>query len=232
MDRNSNKYTLIYSVVMVIIVATALTLIAVGLGPRQEKNVSLEKKSNILKTINISSTNEDVEELYDKYIIDALVINRNGERVDGVDAFNISLKEEQAKQPGEQLWPLYVAKIDDGSMKYIFTLNGKGLWGGIWGYLSLNDDLNTVYGVNFDHASETPGLGAEISTPAFQEQFKGKEIFDGNTFVSIDITKRGAKDNIHAVDAISGGTITSNGVKDMLKDCLSAYMKYIEVNKK
>ncbi|MDR2009171.1 MAG: NADH:ubiquinone reductase (Na(+)-transporting) subunit C [Bacteroidales bacterium] len=229
MDKNSNKYTFIYSILLVVIVATVLTFIAVGLGPRQEKNVELEKKANILKTINISSTTKDVEDLYNKYIVESFVVNRNGENVNGIDAFTISLKEELRKEENEQNLPVYIAKLDDGSKKYIFTLNGKGLWGGIWGYISLDSDLNTVYGVNFDHASETPGLGAEISTAVFQVNFKGKKIFDeNNNFVSIDVSKKVTEGNIHAVDAVSGGTITSNGVRDMLKNCLNAYLGYIK----
>ncbi len=233
MDRNSNSYTFIYSVVMVIIVAAVLALVAVNLAPRQERNVLLEKKANILKTVNVASEAGNVEELYDKYIIEAFVVNNSGRKSTEADAFNISLREEFAKQSEKQLFPVYIAKLDDSSEKYIFTLDGKGLWGGIWGYISLNDDLNTIYGVNFDHASETPGLGAEISTEEFQAQFRGKKIFnDSDEFVSVGVVKRGAENNIHAVDAVSGGTITSNGVEDMLRNCLSLYMEFIKDERK
>lgn len=229
MNKNSNTYTFIYSVAMVVIVATVLTFVSVGLAPRQNKNVELEKKANILRTINISSTPKNVEELYDKYIIESFTVNLNGEKTNHENAFDISLKEELRKDSENQNWPVYIAKGDDGSRKYIFTLDGKGLWGGIWGYISLNEDLNTVHGVNFDHASETPGLGAEISTDVFQSQFKDKKIFDDNgDFVSVQVLKRGTSGNVHAVDAVSGGTITSNGVSNMLKNCLSAYLNYIE----
>jgi Na+-transporting NADH:ubiquinone oxidoreductase subunit C len=218
---------------MVIIVAAVLALVAVNLAPRQERNVLLEKKANILKTVNVASEAGNVEELYDKYIIEAFVVNNSGRKSTEADAFNISLREEFAKQSEKQLFPVYIAKLEDSSEKYIFTLDGKGLWGGIWGYISLNDDLNTIYGVNFDHASETPGLGAEISTEEFQAQFKGKKIFnDGDEFVSVGVVKRGAENNIHAVDAVSGGTITSNGVEDMLRNCLSVYMEFIKDERK
>lgn len=228
MDRNSNKYTFIYSIVLVVVVAAILTFVAVGLGPKQVRNVELEKKSNILQTINIVSTTTDVEQLFNKYIIDAFAVDISGNKVEGIEAFKVSVREELKKEAKDQCWPVYIAKLDDGSVKYIFSLDGKGLWGGIWGYISFDEDLNTVYGVNFDHKSETPGLGAEIALPNFQNQFKGKQIFENNSFVSIDVTKKDTKNNIHAVDAISGGTITSNGVKKMLNNCLNSYLKYID----
>jgi len=232
MDRNSNKYTFIFSVVMVVIVATLLTVIAVGLQPFQKRNVELEKKKNILAALNIESTSDNVEKLYDEYILENYAINVEGDKIDGADAFNIDLKKELKKSESEQQWPVYVAKADNGESKYIFPLYGKGLWGPIWGYIAMNDDLTQIFGVYFDHKSETPGLGAEISTSEFQVLFKDKQIFDDNDeFVSIDIIKIDASENKHAVDAISGGTITSYGVRDMLSTCLSAYLKFIEKNK-
>lgn len=232
MDTNSNKYTFIYSVIMVVVVAALLTIVALGLQPRQQKNIELEKKRNILSSLNIESTPEVVENLFDKYIIESFTINTAGEKVPEVEAFTINLKDELKKAPEVQSWPLYVAKIDDGSTKYIFALYGKGLWGPIWGYIAMNDDFTTVYGVYFDHKSETPGLGAEISTPTFQAKFVNKKIFDeSGKFVSVDVVKGGAGDNMYAVDAVSGGTITSNGLRDMLKNCISAYLKFIDENK-
>lgn len=232
MDTNSNKYTFIYSIVMVVVVATILTLVAVGLKPAQKRNVELEKKKNILSALNIESTTDNVESLYDEYVVENYAINVNGEQIEGADAFNIKLKAELRKSESEQQWPVYVAKTKDGATKYIFTLYGKGLWGPIWGYIALDDDLNTVYGVNFDHKQETPGLGSEINTKKFQEQFAGKQIFnESQEFVSIDVLKVETSDNSHAVDAISGGTITSNGLSDMIETCVSAYLGYIEKNK-
>jgi len=232
MDTNSNKYTFIYSVIMVVVVAALLTIVALGLQPRQQKNIELEKKRNILSSLNIESTPEVVENLFDKYIIESVTINTAGEKVPKVEAFTINLKDELKKAPEVQSWPLYVAKIDDGSTKYIFALYGKGLWGPIWGYIAMNDDFTTVYGVYFDHKSETPGLGAEISTPAYQKKFANKKIFDeSGKFVSVDVIKGGAGNNVYAVDAVSGGTITSNGLRDMLKNCISAYLKFIDENK-
>ena len=232
MNTNSNKYTFVYSVIMVVVIATLLTAVALSLQPRQQKNIELEKKKNILASLKIESTPETVEEIYKKYIVEEITINTLGKKVDGVEAFKINLKDELKKSPDKQNWPVYIAKTDDGEVRYIFALYGKGLWGPIWGYMSFNDDMNTVYGAYFDHKSETPGLGAEIATQWFQDKFSGKIIFSENgDFVSVDVVKGGAGDNKSAVDAISGGTITSNGLRDMIKTCLNAYIKFIEENK-
>ena len=218
---------------MVIVVATILTFVAVSLQPFQKKNVELEKKKNVLAAFNVESNPDNVESLYKEIIVEVFAINVEGEKLDNVDAFKINLKDELRKPPADQQWPIYVAKTQDGDLKYIFPLYGKGLWGPLWGYISFYEDLNHVFGVYFDHKSETPGLGAEISTAEFQKEFIDKSIFDENgNFVSIDLIKTDASNNNHAVDAVSGGTITSYGLRDMLKTCLSAYLKFIENNKK
>jgi Na+-transporting NADH:ubiquinone oxidoreductase subunit C len=123
--------------------------------------------------------------------------------------------------------PVYICEKGK-NIYYVFALRGKGLWGPIWGYISLEDDLNTVYGIYFGHESETPGLGAEISESEFQAMFHGKKLFENSQFVSLKVIKGGAEpDNPHGVDAISGGTVTSKGVEDMLFDCLSGYIQFI-----
>ncbi len=233
MNTNSNKYTLIYSIVMVLVVAILLTVVALSLQPRQQQNIEVEKKRNILASLNIETTPSNAEELYKKYIVKEIAVNTNGDIIENVNAFTINLKEELKKDNKAQVLPVFIAKSDDGSAKYVFALQGKGLWGAIWGYISLKDDFKTVYGAYFAHASETPGLGAEIATPWYQKQFNGKVIFnENNEFVSIDVIKGGAGDNPSGVDAVSGGTITSKGLKNMLETCLSAYLNYINNNKK
>lgn len=234
MDTNSNKYTFIYSVIMVVVVATLLTIVAISLKPQQQKNIELEKKKNILASLNVESTPDNVEDLYKKNIVESFTINTKGEKVTSVEPFTIVLKDELKKSPETQNWPVFVAKTKEGDTKYIFALYGKGLWGPIWGYIAFNDDLNTVFGAYFDHKSETPGLGAEIATPKYQSQFVNKTIFnEKNEFVSVDVIKGGAgSNNPHGVDAISGGTITSQGLSKMLKTCIGAYIKFIDENKK
>ena len=144
------------------------------------------------------------------------------------------MKNEIARAPGQRSLPVFVGTLDNGTLAYVVPLRGKGLWGPIWGYMSFNPDLNTIYGVTFDHQGETPGLGAEIALDWFQKPFYGKKIFaDSTRFVSIKVLKGGApKDDEHAVDAISGGTITSKALEAMLDSCLVQYKTYFIRNRK
>jgi hypothetical protein len=89
------------------------------------------------------------------------VVNSSGEKTEG-EAFGVDLKKERAKPVGERKYPVYEANLGEAGMKYIIPLRGTGLWGPIWGYIALNDDLNTIFGATFDHQGETPGLGAEM----------------------------------------------------------------------
>jgi Na+-transporting NADH:ubiquinone oxidoreductase subunit C len=233
MKQFSNRYIFVFSSVMVIIVATLLSLAATLLQPRQLKNLEIEKKKSMLQSIGVSSTRETTESLYDKYIKDSFVLNSKGDVVKGVDAFNVELSVEQKKPLDQQYFPVFTATPDDGEHVIILPVQGKGLWGPIWGYVSLKSDMNTIYGVTFDHKGETPGLGAEINTPAFESMFPGKKLYDGDKFVSIGVIKGGAKpDDPHSVDAISGGTITSKGLQKMLLDCLGKYNDYLLKNRK
>ncbi len=247
MNKNSNTYTFIYASILVIIVAAALATTALVLKKPQEKNIEIEKKLNILASVGkdaganeAKSKNDFVENTYNKYIIDSFIVNGNGEKQEG-DAFRIDMAEEYNKIKtivtagenekealrAELQLPVFVCKEDNGEVKYIIPVRGVGLWGPVWGYLSLNSDFNTIFGATFDHKGETPGLGAEISTKAFSSQFIGKQIFEGETLTSVQVVKGGApKGDLHAVDAISGGTITSNGVNAMLHDCLEQYKKF------
>lgn len=227
MDRNSNNYTFIYASVMVILVAAVLSIAAMSLKPLQQKNTEIEKKQNILASVNIQTNAKNAEEIYTQKIVNTYVVNVNGEEVEG-DAFSIDLRVQKAKPLEQRLLPVFECNTDEG-LKYIFPLRGAGLWGPIWGYIALNEDMNTVYGANFDHQGETPGLGAEISTPAFEEPFKGKTIFDASgNLVSIIVAKSNEQAPAeHKVDAISGGTITSKGLEQMLLEDLKSYQNFI-----
>ncbi|NHB67246.1 NADH:ubiquinone reductase (Na(+)-transporting) subunit C [Perlabentimonas gracilis] len=239
MKKQSNLYIFMYSSVMVIIVAALLSLASTALRPFQEKNVETEKRLDILRSVgrasdvaSASNKHDYVGNEFNQVVVEQLVVNRKGNRVEGVDPFTVDLKVEFAKPEAEQNLPVYVAKLNDGSTKYILPLLGRGLWGPIWGYISLNDDFNTVYGASFAHKSETPGLGAEIANADFQQQFKGKQIFRDSKFVSISVVKGGASSSDpHSVDAVSGGTITSQGLEDMIKDCLMGYQEFFKKSK-
>lgn len=231
MDKQGNRYTVLYAVVMVVIVAALLAFVSESLKGIQNKNVEVAKKIDLLKSVGITSDASTAEGLYEKHIgNNTKVINISGDEVDGVDAFTVDMSKELRKDTKDRNYPLYICKLDNGEEKIIIPLRGVGLWGPIWGYISLNADKSTVYGATFDHKGETPGLGAEISKEFFQTPFKGKTIFDeSGVFTSIAVLKGGiAAGNPHAVDAISGGTITSKGVSAMLKECLSGYEKYLK----
>lgn len=228
MDKNGNTYTFIYASVMVVLVAAILASVAMALKPLQTKNTEIEKKQDILTSVNIESTAGNASKLYEEKILKQYVVNSKGEIIEGVDAFNIDLKKEKAKRQEEQLLPVFECDTGEG-IKYIFPLRGTGLWGPIWGYISLNNDMNTIYGATFDHQGETPGLGAEISTKSFQSTFKGKKLFDlSGNLISITVKKSGQPaPEDYSVDGISGGTVTSKGLEKMLFDDLNSYKEFL-----
>jgi Na+-transporting NADH:ubiquinone oxidoreductase subunit C len=237
--QHSNKYIFIYSIIMVIVIAVALTVVAVKLKPAQEDNIRIEKMQNILSSVNVP-TNEipkkQVIDVYNKFIKTAFGVNNKGEIVekDAAKIFTIEMANELKKTVEQQILPVYIGILEGGDSAFIVPLRGKGLWGPVWGYISFKTDFNTVFGTTFDHKGETPGLGAEINQDWFKKPFIGKQIFtEDGTLVSISIVKGGAKPgDIHGVDAISGGTITSKGVEKMLRDNLTNYEAYFKKHMK
>ncbi len=233
MKQFSNRYIFSFSVVMVVIVATILSLAATLLQPRQLKNLELEKKKSILESINIAADFNNADRLFEKHITESFVLDYNGKIKEGADAFGIALKNEQKKPLEEQNLPVFKGVSEKGDTLTIIPLEGRGLWGPIYGYISLKPDMNTIYGVTFDHKGETPGLGAEINTSWFEGQFAGKKIFENNKLVSVKVLKSNEKPiENHSVDAISGGTITSKGLQAMLEECLKKYENYLIKNLK
>ncbi len=218
-DTNSNAYIILYSTVMVVIVATLLALAALGLQKRQYENELNEKKQAILASLSAS------DQRYDEFI-DAYVVDKNGARIDGEDVFALLNDLPGAYAAGK--FPVFEAR--DG--RVVLPVTGMGLWGPIWGYVALEKDMNTVAGVIMAHKGETPGLGAEISTAKYQANFVGKTIFEGDKFVSVTLRKGGAKDPAHEVDAISGGTKTSDGVTAMLYNSLANYLPLLEAKRR
>lgn len=225
MNRDGNAYTFIYAIIMVVVVAAILSFAALSLKPIQQKNVEIAKKSDILKSVNIASTADDAEAKYDKFITETFVVNSKGKRVE-TDAFKVDLKKELNKDVAERNLPVYVCTTEGGETKYILPMRGKGLWGPIWGYIAVNEDKQTVYGATFDHKGETPGLGAEISKDFFTNQFKNKKILDGGEARFV-VLKSGAASNEYAVDGISGGTITSKGLEEMVIESVGAYEAFL-----
>lgn len=241
----SNRYIFIYSSVMVIVVAAILSSAAMVLKPYQERNIAIAKIQGILMAAEIEAESENAQALYEETILEEIVIDQdgqvtgryaNGQFIEGNDrAFDINLKTElyNKKQGNPYKAPLYLAEAD-GERIYIIPLLGKGLWGPVYGNIALKADMNTVYGADFGHDKETPGLGAEISTREFANQFKGKTVFtEDGEFTSITVKKGGVEtmppaEQVHGVDAISGGTITSDAVTKMLENCLENYVAYFK----
>ena len=218
MNKNSNTYIIIYSTVMVVGAATLLAVASLALKRRQAANILNEKKEAILASLSMADQN------YDECIT-AYVVNGDGEKVEGQDPLQLLFDLPTAFE--QQTLPVFEAQ--DG--RIVVPVSGTGLWGPMWGYVALEQDMNTVSGVVWAHAGEPPGLGAEVATPKHQAMYKGKTLFEGDEFVSITLRKGGAKDEAHEVDAISGGTKTSDGVTEMLKKSLGAYLPLLESKK-
>lgn len=231
LNTNSNVYTIVYASVMVIIVAFLLAFVASTLKERQDANVANDKRGQILAALNIRDV-ENVEEKYNATILNDLILNIRGEVIDSTGGFHIESKDITAKNDADKKLPLYVAKVDNDTL-YVVPLFGRGLWGGISGYLALKKDFNTVYGSMYAHESETAGLGARIVELEFQEKFINKQAFTDTTFneVALSMSKKMDVPNSQ-VDVITGATLTCNGMTDMFKNGLSVYKAYFQNNHK
>ena len=237
-NNESNSYIFMYSTILVVVAAAVLAVAAVGLRPFQKKNQEIEKMQQLLTAVGIENDVKNAEELYKKYFVQELAVNKKGEVLSTyenetlkgeVRPFNVELSKELAKGD-EAMLPIFICN-QDGKTVYVVPVHGKGLYDAIWGNVAIADDLNTVVGVLFDHKGETPGLGAEITNPAFPAQFKGKKIFE-NDEVKLAVVKSSKKTNdTFEADAVTGATNTSNGVSNMLKDCLSNYVEYFKTLK-
>ncbi|OUW35293.1 MAG: NADH:ubiquinone reductase (Na(+)-transporting) subunit C [Flavobacteriaceae bacterium TMED179] len=236
MNRDSNAYTFLFATLMVLVVASSLAITASSLKDLQDANVRKEKMQNILATIGIDSDREQAETLYNKHITAQISLTETGAIDQNVNAFEIELNKELKKPTQEQRFPIYEANVE-GEKFYIIPLRGAGLWNAIWGYIALKDDKNTIKGAVFDHVGETAGLGAEITQQWFQNRFLGEKVFDnqGNLVgINVSKTNNDPKDldkDDHEVDAISGATITGDGVTNMIIERLTHYLPYLKPDK-
>ena len=223
MNVNSNAYIILYSVVMVVVVAVLMAVTSLSLQERQQANMLNEKQQQIVKALGENPETSS----YGDVVAQAVMLDKNGKAIEGKSESDIfaSLSDLTASfEAGE--FPIFKAK--NGCV--VIPVYGAGLWGPVWGYLALESDMDTVKGIVMDHAGETPGLGAEITTSKVQDMFKGKTIFEGNDLVSVSMRKGGATNN-HEVDAISGGTKTCDGVNAMIKSGLEGYLPFLNANK-
>ena len=234
MNRDSNAYTFGFAAAMVVVVASVLAFTASSLKDLQQENVRKEKMQNILATIGIEIDRDGAEALFNKHITSQLALRNDGTVDESVDPFSgIKLALALRKEPTQQRFPLYLADVE-GASYYIIPLRGAGLWDAIWGYIALESDRNTIKGAVFDHKAETAGLGAEITQQWFMDRFVGEKVFDNDgklVGISVSKTNNDPKDldkNDHEVDAISGATITGDGVSDMIIERLTHYQPYLE----
>ena len=230
MNKNSNTYQILYAAVMVLLVGSLLALIYMALKPKQNENIANDTRKQILSALHIAAPSDSqVKETYEKYIVQDLLVDSEGNVVDSAQnvAFDVDMKK-NVKLADRQL-PVMKCKMDDGSIKYVLPMYGAGLWGPIWGYVAVNDDGNTIYGANFSHEGETPGLGARIADKDFQDEFVDKHLFQEGEYKGVVVLKKGLKSTTGAevVDALTGATITSLGVSAMLEDCLAPYKAFL-----
>ncbi len=235
MNRDSNFYTFLFVGIMIVGIASILAFTSQTLKPMQDENVKNEKMQNILSTVGINVSRDEAEESYQRFITQELALKMDGSINENINPFSdLNLAKELKKDYKDQHFPLYVAEINSEKY-YIIELRGTGLWDAIWGYISLKSDFNTVNGVSFDHKGETAGLGAEITKEWFKESFKDEKIFDNEgKLVGITVLKgnndpnNSDKDD-HEVDAISGSTITGDGVTDMIYERINNYLPYLTI---
>ena len=211
LNTNNNAYIIAYSCAMVVIVAFLLAFVSSTLKARQDVNVALDKKKQILAALNIRDLSDsEAEAKYSEVVLD----NDNNKQ-----AFQLNSGDYKAGN-----YKVYECQVG-GEKKYVVPVYGMGLWGAIWGYVAVNADGNTVYGAYFNHDSETAGLGAEIKdSKAWQDKFIGKKIYsaDGNPALKV-VKSSELKNPVSEVDGITGATLTSNGVSDMLQDGFKKY---------
>lgn len=242
----SNRYIFIYSTILIIIVGVLLAIAASGLQPFQQANIKTEKIQYILNSAHIENNKQNAEKTYKEHLIAELLVDETGnilntydyrERTTEPKPFDIKIKEafKEFQEKGKSQLPIFILKKGSDTI-YVFPMFGTGLWGPIWGYLALRSDFETIEGAVFDHKGETPGLGAEIANSTFQAQFPGKKIFKDDELRPVHLVKGGKTnplyDPMHDVDAISGGTITSNGTTQMIEKTLSFFKSFIEKNRK
>jgi Na+-transporting NADH:ubiquinone oxidoreductase subunit C len=233
-DKESNVYTVTYAAIMTVVVAVSLAFVATSLQPKQYANQQLSTKMDILKAVGLEDLEkEEAARIYDERI-EGLVLGYDMNPVaDTVNAVDIDLAKETKKKPEEQRYPLFVYR-DGATTRYIVPLYGNGLWDKIWGYVAIEEDFNTIAGISMDHKAETPGLGAEIkdNPDDYNQPFVGKKLYDENgEYVSVAMKKGAITDPAHQVDAITGATITSDGVSDMLYEDVKAYLPYFQTLK-
>tara|TARA_R110002072_G_scaffold20688_3_gene74836 strand:- start:6526 stop:7260 length:735 start_codon:yes stop_codon:yes gene_type:complete len=241
-NKDSNSYTIGFAVILVVVVGAILAMLSTGLKPMQKQNEVVKKKLDILSAMltememkNISRKNASDE--FDKYVdLDkAVVLDMNGELKEGTPAFEVDIRKERRDKnlaEEDKNYPLFICE-KEGKTMFVIPIVGNGLWGPIWGNISVGEDMKTILGASFGHKGETPGLGAEITQAFFVNRWLGEVISDENGEpTKFEIVKNNSGSEPKKVDGITGGTITSVGVQEMVNRCLKPYISYFNKLKK
>lgn len=233
--QQSRFYILIYAAILTVVCGGLLGLTAIGLKDRQQVNIELERKANILSTVIDLGSDQDIQKLYSEKVT-SFVIDFQGNVIEGVDPGSVEVAAEYKKPREQRALPVYEFKDAAGVTEFVvLPVYGYGLWNNIWGYVALKADMNTVQGIRFQHTGETPGLGARITEGEVQARYKEKTIFEGNMLASVTMMKGEGSDysgDEHKVDGMSGATLTAKGVNNMLQDYFECYKNYLLQNKK
>jgi Na+-transporting NADH:ubiquinone oxidoreductase subunit C len=233
--RQSNLYIVLYAAAITIVCGGALAIASQTLKPLQDANIELERKKNILATVMELKEGDDVVKLYASRVKESVIDFQGNVKV-GMKASQVIIAEQYKLKPEERLLPIYEFRNQTDTTKIenaVMPVYGYGLWNNIWGFVALQSDLNTVQGVKFEHAGETPGLGARITSDDIQVRYKGKKVFEGDKIMSVQMQKGEGMDysaDPHKVDGMSGATLTGKGVNNMLTDYFSCYKNYLKKN--
>jgi Na+-transporting NADH:ubiquinone oxidoreductase subunit C len=256
-NKNSTGYTFTFAAIMVVVVGTSLAFTAMSLKDKQAANAADKKMMDILGAIGVDANRSNASELFAQYVVERIAIDLDGNELnrrtgaldpkDKEDPFGIDVQKDyrgsikaaskankddidglRASLEGEALsFPLFRCNTPEGDNVYVVPVVGSGLWGPIWGYVALEADLQTIYGAKFDHKTETPGLGAEIKEDMFSEKWPGKRLNSAGPTV-FEVVKGGAPTETYQVDGITGGTITSKGVGEMVNRTMAIYASYFQ----
>ena len=228
MNREGNVYTILFAAVMVIIFALGLSFLHNELRPRQLENERVDKMRQILRSLNIEKSAVEAEAEFNRLITNSYMITPEGTKIAGTERTSNNDQAFAAVLRSDIVGlPVFEATVN-GNTVYILPMRGAGMWGPIWGYVAVNADGNTIFGATFDHTSETPGLGDAIATRPFGERYIGKKLFHGNNFTSVAVVRPGTSAlNRDYIDGISGGTITSRSVGDMMYRSIGQYERFL-----
>ncbi|MBL7845940.1 MAG: NADH:ubiquinone reductase (Na(+)-transporting) subunit C [Cyclobacteriaceae bacterium] len=231
--RQSNTYIILYSAAITIVCGGLLAFASVSLKEKQDANIAMEKKQNILSSVITLKEGDDINAIYESQV-KGFVLDYSGNVKEGLKPEQVDLAKEYKKAPADRLLPVYEfrSQSDPNKVEYaVMPVFGYGLWNNISGFVAVKSDFSTIQGVKFQHVGETPGLGARIASDEIQDRYKDKAIFDNGALVSVNMQKGEGHDysnDPHKVDGMSGATLTGKGVNNMLKDYLACYENYLK----